>query len=42
MDFVNVFLEKFEKDGKWADFYTICIAARTGVATTAEPPAIGA
>lgn len=40
--FVNAFLEKFEKDGKWADFYKICIADRTGVSTVPEPPAIGA
>lgn len=42
VDFVNAFLEKFEKDGKWADFYKICIADRTGVSTVPEPPAIGA
>lgn len=42
VDFVNAFLEKFEKDGKWADFYKICIADRTGVSTVPEPPVIGA
>lgn len=42
VEFVNAFLEKFEKDGKWADFYKICIADRTGVSTVPEPPAIGA
>lgn len=42
VDFVNAFLEKFEKGGKWADFYKICIADRTGVSTVPEPPAIGA
>ena len=42
VEFVNDFLKKFEDDGKWAEFYKICIADRTGVSATAEPPAIGA
>lgn len=42
VEFVNAFLKKFEDDGKWADFYKICIADRTGVSTVPEPPAIGA
>lgn len=42
VEFVNAFLKKFEDDGKWAEFYKICIADRTGASATAEPPAIGA
>lgn len=30
------------RTAKWADFYKICIADRTGVSTVPEPPAIGA
>ena len=42
VEFVNDFLKKFEDDGKWAKFYKICIADRTGASADVEAPAIGA
>ena len=42
VEFVNAFLKKFEDDGKWAEFYKICIADRTGASASVEPPTIGA
>lgn len=42
VDFVNDFLKKFEDDGKWAEFYKICIADRTGATAETEAPALGA
>lgn len=42
VDFVNDFLKKFDEDGKWAEFYKICIADRTGATAETEAPALGA
>ena len=42
VDFVNDFLKKFEDDGKWAEFYKICIADRTGATAETEAPVLGA
>ena len=42
VDFVNDFLKKFEDDGKWTEFYKICIADRTGATAETEAPALGA
>ena len=38
----TVVLKNFEDDGKWAEFYKICIADRTGATAETEAPVLGA